>query len=196
VISIGYRLAPEHPYPEGPDDCEAAALWLVENALSKFGTERLIIGGESAGAHLSVVTLLRLKDRHGLRPFSGANLVYGAYDLSLTASARAWGDRLLVLNTPYLIWFIDHFVSPDLRSAPDVSPLYADLAGLPAALFTIGTEDPLIDDTLLMHDRWAAAENRAELAVYPGGSHGFDAFPIMLAGRALSKMHEFIGRFL
>jgi acetyl esterase/lipase len=196
VISVDYRLAPEHPYPEGPDDCETAALWLAENARSEFDTDRLLIGGESAGAHLSVVTMLRLRDRHGLRPFSGANLVYGFYDLGLTASARAWGDRLLVLNTPYLSWFVDHFVSLELRADPDVSPLCADLGRLPPALFTVGTEDPLLDDTLLMHERWAAAGNRAELAVYEGGSHGFDAFPLELAGRALSRIHEFIGSFL
>lgn len=61
VVSVDYRLAPEDPYPAAPDDCEAAALWLVEHAEREFGTRRLLIGGESAGAHLSVVTLLRLR---------------------------------------------------------------------------------------------------------------------------------------
>src|SRR3984893_14654330 len=80
VVAVEYRLAPEYPYPAGPDDCETAALWLVENAQSVFGTTRLAIGGESAGAHLSVVTMLRLRDKHQLQPFSRANLVFGAYD--------------------------------------------------------------------------------------------------------------------
>ena len=62
-VSVEYRLAPEHPYPAGPDDCEAAALWLAKNAKSEFGSDLLTIGGESAGGHLSVVTLLRLRDR-------------------------------------------------------------------------------------------------------------------------------------
>lgn len=64
-----------------------------------------MIGGESAGAHLAAVTLIRLRDRHGLQPFVGANLVYGAFDLRITASARNWGDRLLVLNTPIIEFF-------------------------------------------------------------------------------------------
>jgi acetyl esterase/lipase len=59
VVSVEYRLAPEHPYPDGPDDCEAAALWLVENSSREFGTECLTIGGESAGGHLSAVRRLR-----------------------------------------------------------------------------------------------------------------------------------------
>ncbi|CAM5718446.1 Carboxylesterase NlhH [Streptomyces alboniger] len=66
MVSVEYRLAPENPFPAGPDHCEAAARWLVKHAVDEFGTDRLLIGGESAGAHLSVVTLLRLRDRHGI----------------------------------------------------------------------------------------------------------------------------------
>ena len=92
IVSVDYRLAPEHPYPAGPDDCEAAALWLIENAADEYGTDRLLIGGESAGAHLSAVTLLRLRDRHDAAArFCGANLVFGAYDLSHTPSAMGTG---------------------------------------------------------------------------------------------------------
>lgn len=92
IVSVDYRLAPEHPYPAGPDDCESAALWLIENAAAEYGTDRLVIGGESAGAHLSAVTLLRLRDRHGLAErLCGANLVFGAYDLSATPSAMGIG---------------------------------------------------------------------------------------------------------
>ena len=92
IVSVEYRLAPEHPYPAGPDDCETAALWLMENAIDEYGTDRLLIGGESAGAHLSALTLLRLRDRHGgADRFCGANLVFGAYDLGQTPSARGIG---------------------------------------------------------------------------------------------------------
>jgi acetyl esterase len=192
VVSVDYRLAPEHPYPAGPDDCEAAALWLVEHARRELGTERLVIGGESAGAHLAVVTLLRLRDRHGFAGFRAANLVFGAYDLSFTPSVRRWGARNLILSTPIIEWFTDHFVGPELRCHPDVSPLYADLAGLPPALLTVGTLDPLLDDSLFLHARWRAAGGHARLAAWPGGIHGFTAFPIPLAERANRTIESFL----
>ncbi len=197
VVSVGYRLAPEHPFPAGPDDCEAAALWLVEHARAEFGSGRLVIGGESAGAHLSALTLLRLRDRHGTTPFAGANLVYGCFDLGLTPSAKRWGRRNLVLSTPIIEWFCDFFVPERARRRdPEVSPLYADLAGLPPALFSVGTWDPLLDDSLFMAARWQAACGNAELALYPGGIHGFNAFPTALARAANQRCEDFAGRVL
>jgi acetyl esterase len=192
VVSVEYRLAPEHPYPAGPDDCETAAMWLLENARRELGSDRLLIGGESAGAHLSVVTLLRLRKASGSTGFSGANLMYGCYDLGFTPSVARWGERNLILSTPIIAWFTDHFVPAVLRSHPDVSPLHADLRGLPPALFSVGTMDPLVDDTLFMHARWLAAGNHAELAIFPGGIHAFNAFPTALARAAQAREIAFI----
>jgi acetyl esterase len=173
VVSVEYRLAPEDPYPAAPDDCEAAALWLIREAKTRFGTERFFIGGESAGAHLSAITLVRLRDRHGLTPFSGANLFAGCYDLSLTPSVVRWGDEKLILNTRDVRMFADHFCGPDAnRRDPGISPLYAD--------------------TLFMASRWAAANNRTELAVWPGGCHVFIRFDSRLSEQALSRIDAFI----
>lgn len=192
VVSVDYRLAPEHPYPVPADDCEAVALWLTRNAQGEFGAERLLIGGASAGGQLSAVTLLRMRDRHGFSGFAGANLIFGCYDLTMTPS-HARFDRKLVLSLSLDNWFFDQFV-PDKakRRDPDISPLYADLHGLPPALFTVGTEDPLLDDSLFMYARWLAAGNRAELAIYPGGAHGFTGFPLPLAEQANARMLDFI----
>ena len=99
VVAVEYRLAPEHPYPAGPDDCEAAAAWLVQNGKKEFGTGVLTIGGESAGGHLTAVTILRMRNRHGYTGFRGANIVYGAFDLSMTPSQRQFGNTRLVLRT-------------------------------------------------------------------------------------------------
>ena len=194
-VSVEYRLAPEHPYPAGPDDCEAAAVWLVKNAKKEFGTDKLTIGGESAGGHLSAVTILRMRDRHGYTGFKGANLVFGAFDMTMTPSQRAFGNERLILRTLDIEKFSEAFLQgvKDKRD-PDLSPLYADLKGLCPALFTVGTRDALLDDSLFMYARWIAAGNEAELGVYPGGAHGFVAFPGALAAAANAQADAFLKR--
>jgi acetyl esterase len=198
AISIEYRLAPENPYPAGPDDCEAAALWVNEN-LKDFGGGALTIGGESAGAHLAALTMLRLRDKHGITPFRAANLVFGVFDLGMSPSARAFGDERLVLRTIDILKFGEAFLpglSTDEKRAPDISPLFADLRGLSPALFTIGTRDALLDDSLFMHARWVAAGNAGELDVYPGAAHAFIAFPTPQAFASLQKQAAFLNAAL
>jgi acetyl esterase/lipase len=196
MFSINYRLAPEHPFPAGPDDCEAAAVWLLENAAREWGTSKLVIGGGSAGGHLSALTLLRLRDRHdALDRVEAANLVAGAFDLGMTPSQRA-GEDALVVPTAVIEACYCHFLpglDREARRDPSISPLYADLTGMPPALFTVGTIDPLLDDSLFMAARWRAAGSEAELAVYPESVHGFAAFPTEMAQAARSRMAEFIG---
>lgn len=198
AISVEYRLAPEHPFPAGPDDCEAAARWVVAN-LKDFGGTKLATGGESAGAHLAALTMLRLRDKHGIMPYHAANLVFGVFDLGMTPSARRFGDERLVLRTTDVVKFGDAFLpklSPEERRAPHISPLYADLKGLCPALFTIGTRDALMDDSLFMHARWVAAGNEGVLDVYPGACHGFTAFPNAQSFASLKAQCDFINRAL
>lgn len=199
TVSIDYRLAPEHPFPAGPDDCEAAAVWLCEHAEERFGTDRLLIGGGSAGGHLAALTLVRLRDNHDLASrFVGANLVFGAYDLGMTPSQRL-GHDLIGIPTPVLEACYAHALpglDGETRRNPAWSPLYADLAGLPPALFTVGTLDPLLDDSLFMAARWASAGNQAELAVYPESIHGFVAFPTALGLHARGRINAFLAACL
>jgi acetyl esterase len=196
VVSVDYRLAPEHPYPAGPDDCEAAALWLLEHAEREFGSARLLIGGESAGAHLAACTLLRLRDRDAVNRFCGANLVFGIYDLGRTPSQRGVPERPDILTTELIEYFAELF-APDMsaedRRDPDVSPLYADLHDLPPALFTVGADDHLVDDTLFMAARWDLAGNDAELLVYPEGPHGCIGMPSVIE-RWFPRLTDFLGR--
>ena len=195
VVSVEYRLAPEDPYPAGPDDCEAAAAWLVQNARAEFGSDALTVGGESAGGHLAAVTVIRMRDRHGYTGFRGANLVYGAFDMSMTPSQRQFGETRLVLRTSDIVQFANAFLpTVTERRDPDISPLFADLRGLCPALFSVGTADALLDDTLFMYGRWVAAGNAAELAIYPGGAHGFTLFPNALAQQAEARMVAFLQR--
>jgi acetyl esterase len=196
VVSAEYRLAPEHPYPAAPDDCEDVALGLLERGAAELGAPPLLsIGGESAGAHLAVVTILRLRDTHGAPDaFRAANLVYGAYDLNGTPSRWLLADAA-VLTDAGMTWFTDNFLPEHpvgQRRDPDISPLYADLRGLPPALFTVGTADPLLDDTLFMAARWSAAGNDADLRVYADGVHGFNAFPIGIGIAANDAQLEFL----
>lgn len=198
AISVEYRLAPENPCPAGPDDCEAAALWVSENSRD-FGGDALAIGGESAGAHLSALTILRLRDKHGKTPFRAANLVFGVFDLGMTPSARAFGNERLVLRTLDIEKFSDAFlpgISEVQKRSPELSPLYADLRGLCPALFTVGTRDALLDDSLFMHVRWVAAGNAGELDVYPGACHGFIAFPCAQTFASLAKQTAFLNAAL
>ncbi|MBV6699883.1 alpha/beta hydrolase [Kitasatospora aureofaciens] len=196
VVSVEYRLAPEHPFPAGPDDCEAAARWLVDHAAAEFGTQRLLIGGESAGAHLSVLTLLRLRDRHGITgAFRAAHLLFGPYDLSMTPSQRSFGSKRLLSNTDSVRGSYELFtpgMGAEQRRDPEVSPLFADLAGLPPARIVVGTEDPLLDDSLFLAQRWQAAGAPVQLGVVAGAMHGFTLFPLTITERELQRERDFL----
>jgi acetyl esterase len=197
VVSVEYRLAPENPYPAGPDDCEDAALWLLESGFAELGVPPVAaIGGDSAGAHLSTVTLLRLRDRHGITgAFAAANLLYGVFDLAMTPSLRSWGERALVLSRPIMDHFFAMFLpgtEDEARRAPDISPLYADLHDMPPALFTVGTQDPLLDDTLFMEARWRAAGGRTELAVLPEAVHAYNMFPLKVTAASRAQQYAFL----
>jgi acetyl esterase len=198
VVSVGYRLAPEDPHPAGPDDCEAAALWLLggegQDAIGASGP--MAIGGDSAGGHLTATTLLRLRDRHGITgAFAAAVFQYGAFDLSMSPSQRLWGERNLILSAPIIGWYLDQFLpgrTAEQRRDPDISPLFADLSGMPPAVFTVGTQDPLLDDTLFMQARWRAAGQATEVHVWPEAPHGFLSLPMSVTPLALDAEREFL----
>lgn len=197
VFSVEYRLTPENPWPAGIEDCEAAALWLAEGVGTEFGTDRLFIGGESAGAHYAASTLIRMRDDHGFSGFAGANLVSGPYDMTMTPGLRNWGNRALVLDTDVCAYFGTQLYPPadwtmEDRRRPDVSPLFARLDGMPPALFTTGTLDPVLDDSLFMAQRWLAAGCEVDLAIYPGGFHAFEKLDIGISRQARQKMYDFI----
>lgn len=149
----------------------------MQHAAAEFGTERLLIGGESAGAHLAVLTLLRLRERHGITgAFRAAQLLFGPYDLSITPSKRLFGSRRLLSNTDSLRRTYELFtpgMGAEQRRAPEVSPLFADLTGLPPARMVVGSEDPLLDDSLFLAGRWQAAGAPVHLGVVAGAMHGF-----------------------
>jgi acetyl esterase len=201
AASVEYRLAPEHPFPAAPDDCEDAALWLLEHGAAELGAPAwFAVGGESAGGQLAALTLLRLRDRHGIHgAFGAATFVYGSFDLSLTPSARRRGPSDPILSTAVMAWFRDCYVpgtGTDERRDPGISPLYADLNDMPPALFSAAELDPLLDDSLFMAARWRAAGNQAEVRVWPQALHGFGAYPLEIARAATAAQWAFLSAAL
>lgn len=196
VVSVDYRLAPEHPFPAGVNDSKAAAKWLLNNSLKEFGTDKLILSGGSAGAHLSALVALYIRDSlHAIDKVIGMNLLYGHYDLARTPSNRLATDSTLLINKKFLeesFELVFHGWDKERLRRPTYSPLYADLKNMPTALFTVGTLDPLVDDTYFMEARWRLAGNKTYLAVYPECPHGFNVFPSQMARVANERIFEWI----
>jgi acetyl esterase/lipase len=138
-----------------------------------------------------------VRDRHGAADrFLGANLVFGIFDLGCTPSQRGVRERPDVLTAEQIEHFTEMFtpgISPEGRRDPDVSPLYADLHDLPPALFTVGADDHLVDDTLFMAARWQLAGNDTELLVYPESPHACIAMPSVLE-HWFPRLKEFLAR--
>ena len=190
-VSVEYRLAPEHPFPAAWDDCEAIALWLTRKAKAEFGIDALLIGGESAGAMLAAATLTRMRDRHHYSGFRGANLSFGVYDHSMTPSQRNATSGVLKASD---IKRITAAYCPDPQQVrhPEISSLFADLHDLPPALFTVGTLDAFLDDSMFMYCRWLSSGNRAEIAIWAGADHAFIETPHPLAGPANTRIDAFL----
>ncbi|KAL4914874.1 Alpha/Beta hydrolase protein [Aspergillus aurantiobrunneus] len=186
AISVGYRHAPEDPYPAAVHDSIDAAEYLVDHP-SIYGPVRFM-GGESAGACLVVLATLHLLHWRPSHVLSGLILHYGFYDLSLGLPALATSTRPLMVNRTALEHFTEAYlpgVTPDERRSPSISPIYADFPalaagsanGLPPALFIVGTEDCLLDDTILLGTKWRIAGGESLVQFYPGASHGFTVMP-------------------
>ena len=179
VVSVDYGLAPRTPLADMLAQCEAAAVWLSENARREFGSTRMTIGGESAGAHLAVCTMLRRR-----LLFHAALLYYGLYDLSGSEALRGAPANTLVVHVPTALSSLSQ-LTPKMtdreRRAPSISPAFADLSGLPPALFIAGTADPLLAESEALRARWKEANGNADILIVPGAPHAFNRLPVAVA---------------
>jgi len=182
VVSVDYRLAPEHRYPAAADDCMAVTRWVLEHAGDLGGDPELVaIGGDSAGGSLSAVVAI---DVPGLVL---QVLVYPATDLTMTQPSIEENGEGYMLTRPMMDWFVDHYLGGFDPKDPRVSPLFADagaLALVPAAHVVTAEFDPLRDEGEAYADRLREVGVEVTGARYAGQIHGFFSMgAIMPAGR-------------
>ncbi|KAK4173825.1 Alpha/Beta hydrolase protein [Triangularia setosa] len=189
ALSVDYRLTPENPWPAQIHDCFDVAEYLVDNGEALFGAKLLFVSGESAGGNLAAETAFHLMRSRPHHRIDGLILPYGWFDVTQNLPAAATFERPLLVNNKKMLGFAVAY-TPDMtieeRRNPLVSPIYEDMrrlakaapgGQLPPALFLCGTEDPLLDDTLLMSTKWMITGSEAIVKIYPGACHAFTAFP-------------------
>jgi len=179
VVSVDYRLAPEHKFPAAADDAYAAAKWVVENGPSiKVDSSRVAVGGDSAGGNLAAVVSLMARDKNEI-DLAYQLLIYPVTNHSYeTVSYRDNADGYL-LTKDSMIWFWDHYLrDPQDGENPYASPLKAeDLSGLPPALVITAEFDPLRDEGEAYAQRLKEAGVSVEETRYNGMIHGFFWMP-------------------
>jgi acetyl esterase len=174
VVSVDYRLAPEHRFPAAVEDAWAATAWVAEHAASVRGDPlRIAVGGDSAGGNLAAVVALRAC-RHG-PPLALQLLVYPVLDCGLDTPSYRECAAGYGLTYELMRWFRDHYLGPEGAVAdPEASPLRAsDLAGAAPALVLTAEYDPLRDEGETYARRLEEAEVPVRLSRYDGMIHGF-----------------------
>ena len=187
AISVGYRLAPENPFPAGINDCVDVAEHLTDNAPTAFGAPLRVIGGASAGGNYAALTTFQLMRSRPQHRLDAVLLINGMYDLTLNLPSTVESKPSVFIDREMLEHFIEAHspgASVEARRNPLMSPLYEDVqklarespfGTLPPALFTCGTADPLLDDSLMMSVKWMATGSEAVIRLYPGAPHMFSA---------------------
>jgi acetyl esterase len=184
VVSVDYRLAPEHPFPAAADDAFAAAQWA---AAELAGGGPIVVAGDSAGGNLAAVVSRKARDADGPQ-IALQVLIYPVVDSDLTTEHYAqYADTHFILNTPDMQWFWDHYVPNEAdRTHPDAAPLRAEsLEGLPPAFLLVAGNDPLFAEGLAYGARLEESGVTVQTVRYDDQIHAFFTLPNLIeAGNA------------
>ncbi len=191
ALMVDYRLAPESPYPAAPDDCHAAYRWLLAAGQSPG---RIVVGGDSAGGSLTLVTLQRIRDYGEPGPACGV-LLSPVVDFTLSSRSLVTNERSdPMFRLAGLVAMRGYYTSPDHYLDPGVSPLFAEFAGLPPLLFQVGGTEMLLDESVRAAARAVAAGVAVELEIWEHMAHVFQALPLPQAAAALDHLAAFVAR--
>ncbi len=178
VLSVDYRLAPEHPHPAAVDDAVAAYRFALDQGLEP---EQLALAGDSAGGGLTVAALLAIRDRGLPLPACGAGISAWTDMTASGDSVKTKADEdPMIAGLDALQPMIEAYVAGGDRKAPLASPLFADLAGLPPLLLQVGSAEVLLDDSTRLAERAEAAGVDVTLKVWQDMFHVWHAFAEML----------------
>ncbi len=197
TVSVEYRLAPEHPFPAGLEDCYQVLSWLAEHA-SEFGADpdRLVVAGDSAGGNLAAAVVILARDRGG-PTIASQILIYPITDFDLDSGSMLRNADGYMLRRATMSWFYDLYCPPSRRGEGAAAPLRApDLGRLPAAHFVLAGYDPLFDEGVAYARRLTEAGITTTCSIYPGQFHGFFTMTRFLADarRAQAEVVDAIGR--
>jgi acetyl esterase len=181
VVSVDYRLAPEHPAPAALDDCLTALTWTVENfELLGIDASKVAVGGDSAGGNLAALLCQRVRAEFG-PDIDFQLLVYPVTDLTLSHPSVDENAEGYFLTKATMEWFVGHYLGDADPKSASVSPLHADdLTGLPPALVITAELDPLRDEGQAYAARLEEAGVPTRLLHYDGEIHGFVGMATML----------------
>ncbi len=191
ALSLDYRLAPEHPHPAALEDALAAYRWLLHQPVAP---ERIVIGGDSAGGGLALATLVALRDRGDPLP-AGAVCLSPWTDLAMTGdSIRGKAGEDPMLQPDDAERYVNYYTAGADPTHPLISPLYADLAGLPPLLIQVGTAEILLDDSARLAGRAREAGVTVSYEPWERMIHVWQFFaPLLEEGRqAIERIGGFI----